>query len=490
MWRRIVKAGLLASLCVFSACTSKTEYTNALPKDASMVVAMELDEMVVKAGLNTSSGDKAIGKLKSLIKGGLQGEAAQLAERMVEHPSESGLSWEDKVYLFATPHAGALAMLAKVEDEGKLEKLMEVLAKESIANPLREESECRWTQVGSAICAFNRGTFLLMQPSKGDAMSMKGMLLSLMRQQEGEGFASLPEFAKLEAEGNDIASVVNLAAIPYEMTTRLRMGISADIRLEDIKYLLTANFEQGRLLVKAESLIQNPRILSFFEALEQVMTPVQGRMMELYPGNTFCWASVNVKGKELYNMLRQNPAIRQKLDNPPLPVDVEWIFSSIDGEVSVGGNPMGGNAFLLYADVNNRDFLKTFEDLRPMLALTGGQIALDQVGHDEYLMRTYEGYYWFGVKNGKLYATNVPSMAKEAGRTFGASMGVKPWSAQVKENRFFATVNLNGMKQMFLDLADYANVAMPDCSHAEVELQLKDKNENLLKLLVETLVKM
>ena len=105
-------------------------------------------------------------------------------------------------------------------------------------------------------------------------------------------------------------------------------------------------------------------------------------------------------------------------------------------------------------------------------------------------MRTYEGYYWFGVKNGKLYATNVPSMAKEAGRTFGASMGVKPWSAQVKENRFFATVNLNGMKQMFLDLADYTNVAMPDCSHAEVELQLKDKNENLLKLLVETLVKM
>ena len=84
MWRRIVKAGLLASLCVFSACTSKTEYTNALPKDASMVVAMELDEMVVKAGLNASSGDKAIGKLKSLIKGGLQGEAAQLAERMVE----------------------------------------------------------------------------------------------------------------------------------------------------------------------------------------------------------------------------------------------------------------------------------------------------------------------------------------------------------------------------------------------------------------------
>ena len=178
-----------------ASCSPKTEYTHALPKNASIVVGMELDQMANKAGLNGSEGEKVIKKLKTLMKGGLQGDAAQLAERIIDQPSESGLSFDDKVYLFATPHAEALAILAKVTDEGKLETLMNVLQKESIATPLREESGCRWTQVGGALCAFNNGTFLLLQPSKGDASGMKGTLLSLMRQKEGEGFASLSEFA-------------------------------------------------------------------------------------------------------------------------------------------------------------------------------------------------------------------------------------------------------------------------------------------------------
>jgi len=246
MIKKLLKTTLVVSLLLLASCSPKTEYTHALPKNASVVVAMELDEMARKAGLNESGGEKVVMKLKTLLKGGLQGEAAQLADRIIGQPSESGLSFDDKVYLFATPHAEALAVLAKVADEDKMESLLKVLEKESIANPLREESGCRWTQVGGALCAFNNGTFLLLQPSKGDASGMKGTLLSLMRQEEGEGFASLPEFAKIETEGNDIASVLNLSVIPSEWTTPLRMGLSAEIRLEDIKYFVSGNLSKAR----------------------------------------------------------------------------------------------------------------------------------------------------------------------------------------------------------------------------------------------------
>ena len=165
---------MLASLLLLAACSPQTEYTHAIPKNASVVLGMEMDEMAEKAGLNGETGEKAVAKLKTLVKGGLQGDAAQLAERIIDQPSESGLSFDDKVYLFATPHAEALAVLAKVTDEGKVEALLEVLEKESIATPLREESGCRWTQVGGALCAFNNGTFLLLQSSRGDASGMKG----------------------------------------------------------------------------------------------------------------------------------------------------------------------------------------------------------------------------------------------------------------------------------------------------------------------------
>lgn len=502
MSKKIFNNLLLIGILFLVSCSPKTEYTHALPKNASIVVGMELDQMANKAGLNGSEGEKVVNKLKTLMKGGLQGDAAQLAERIIDQPSESGLSFDDKVYLFATPHAEALAILAKVTDEGKLETLMNVLQKESIATPLREESGCRWTQVGGALCAFNKGTFLLLQPSKGDASGMKGTLLSLMRQKEGEGFASLPEFTKIEAPGNDIASVVNLSAVPYELTTPLRMGLSADIRLEDIKYFVSANFEPGKVVMNSESLISNPKILGFFDTMDKVIQPIQGKYLDYYQGNTLLWASGRIDGKELYRMLCQNPTIKQMLDNPLLPVDVEYIFSSIQGDFAMGRSTLYTDNYLLYADVTNSDFLKTFEDLRPMLALTGGQIVLDNVGTDEYVMRTYEGNYYFGVKNNRLYVTNNRSFAEEAGRTYGASMGVKPWSAEVKQNRLYASVNLSaiakayrsynftGNKQvdtflmLLINQCNYLNVSMPDWRQGKAELVLNEKDQNLLKLLM------
>ena len=510
MIQKLLKTTFVAALLLLASCSPKTEYTHALPKNASMVVALELDDMAQKAGLNGQGGEVVVKKLKSLLKGGLQGEAAQLAERIIDQPSESGLSFEDKVYLFAMPHAEALAILAKVADEGKVETLLKALEKEAIANPLREESGCRWTQVGGALCAFNNGTFLLLQPSKGDASSMKGTLLSMMRQEEGEGFASLPEFAKVEAEGNDIASVLNLSTIPYEWTTPLRMGISADIRLEDIKYFVSANFEQGKVVMNSESLIQNPKIQAFFDAVDKVMQPIGGKFLDYYEGNTLAWAGGNIQGKELYRILCENPTIRQMLDNPVLPVDVEHIFSSIEGDFAIGWKMLASKDFLMYADVTNTEFLKTFEDLRPLLALTGGQITLENVSANEYLMHTYYGSFWFGVKNNRLYVTNNRTWAEEVDRKYGASLGVKAWSKEVKENRLYASLNFAAMAnelsiyrslsilggqqnttmvKLFASQCDYLNVSMPDGRHGKAELVLKDKNANLLQWLVGMLEK-
>ena len=502
MIKKLFKLSLVSVLLALAACSPQTEYTHAIPKNASMVMGMELDEMATKAGLNGATGEKVVAKLKTLVKGGLQGDAAQLAERIIEHPAESGLSFDDKVYLFATPHTEAIAVLAKVTDEGKVETLLEAFEKESLATPLREESGCRWTQMGGALCAFNNGTFLLLQPSRGDAAGMKGTLLSLMRQEQGEGFSALPEFAKVKAEGNDMASVINLSAVPYEWTTPLRMGLSSNLRLEDIKYFVAANFEQGRVVVNSESLIQNPMVLSFFDAMDKVMQPIGGKYLDFYPGNTLLWAGGNIQGKTLYQMLCQNPTIKQALDNPLLPVDVEYIFSSIEGDFSIG---FDNQNYLLYADVTNSGFLKTFEDLRPLLALTGGQITLDNVGKDEYLMRTYYGNFWFGVKNNRLYVTNNGTWAEEAGRTYGASLAVKPWASEVKDNRLLASLNMAEMANMRITLTgnasvdgaiqlvksqcNYLNASMTDWRHGKAELVLKDKDMNLLQWLVGILEK-
>lgn len=502
------KSAFIGLLIGLASCTPRTEYTDALPRNASMVVALELDEMAEKAGLDDKAGKKVTDKLTTFLKSGLQGDAAKLAERIVAKPSELGLSFEDKVYLFATPHANAFAILAKVDDLAKLENVIQALEKEQLCNALKEEGECQWTQMGEALCAFNNGTFLLMQNASGDAENIKGTLFSLMRQKEGEGYASLPEFEKIAGEGNDAAFIVDLSVLPYEWTTPLRMGLSADIRLEDIKYVTTLNFEQGRVVMQSESLISNPKIQTFLDNVDKIIQPIQGHFLEEYPGNTMLWAGGRFQGKELYRVLAQNPAIKQMLDNPLLPVDVENIFASIEGDFAFANASLLTGEYLLYAEVTNSGFLKDFESLRPLLALTGGQITLEKLGDDAYLMRTYYGNFWFGVKKNRLYVTNNPTLAEEVGRTYGASLGRKPWAIEVKDNRLYASLNLAELAQTLgkyrsLELTgntqtdliikflsgqcEALNMAMPDARHGKAELVLKDKDTNLLKLVVDIL---
>ncbi|MBO5740700.1 MAG: DUF4836 family protein, partial [Bacteroidaceae bacterium] len=260
--------------------------------------------------------------------------------------------------------------------------------------------------------------------------------------------------------------------------------------------------------VNTESLITNPMIQGFFDAMDQVMQPIGGKYLDFYQGNTLAWAGGNIQGKELYRILCENPTIRQMLKNPVLPVDMEYIFSSVEGDFAIGWTKLTSNDFLMYADVKHADFLQTFEDLRPLLALTGGQITLDNVGPNEYLMRTYYGHFWFGVKNNRLYVTNNRTWAEEVGRTYGASLGVKPWSAEVKQNRLYASLNLASMAnelslfrslpmlggqqntmivKLFAGQCDYLNFSMPDGRHGKAELVLKDKNVNLLGVLVDVL---
>ena len=58
MIKKILRATLVVGVILLSSCSPKTEYTHALPKNASVVVGMELDRMADKAGLNGEEGEK------------------------------------------------------------------------------------------------------------------------------------------------------------------------------------------------------------------------------------------------------------------------------------------------------------------------------------------------------------------------------------------------------------------------------------------------
>ena len=121
---------LVAIVLLMASCSSESEYANAIPKDAAMVMSFDFKTMAEKSGINGKGGEKVVAKLTDALKSGLEGEAYKTAEKIIQNPSESGLSFTDKVYMFITPHSNAFALLAKVDDEGKVEALLEALKNE------------------------------------------------------------------------------------------------------------------------------------------------------------------------------------------------------------------------------------------------------------------------------------------------------------------------------------------------------------------------
>ena len=345
---------LVAIVLLMASCSSESEYANAIPKDAAMVMSFDFKTMAEKSGINGKGGEKVVAKLTDALKSGLEGEAYKTAEKIIQNPSESGLSFTDKVYMFITPHSNAFALLAKVDDEGKVEALLEALKNEQICTELKSESGCTWTQMGTALCAFNKGTFLLMGSNKGDALSLKGSLLSLMRQDAENSYVKTTDFGKLASAKGEVVTVMNMSFIPNDITMQMRMGMPADLKLEDIKYLVSATFEKGKIVVDVETLIENKDLIAMYEKQSAASSCIKGACLEYFPANTLVWAGGNINGKGIYDLLCENPTIRQALDNSMLPIDIEGIFSSIHGDVAVGYNSSSKYVFRIYSDLTNK----------------------------------------------------------------------------------------------------------------------------------------
>ena len=119
---KIYGMGILMML--LTACGTQTEYTNALPKGASLVVSADLMSMAGKSGWNGESTQTWEKKMGEILQGGLSEEASAMARDLIRNPKESGLSFAHKIYLFSTPHANAYGWLAKVESERKVKNDM------------------------------------------------------------------------------------------------------------------------------------------------------------------------------------------------------------------------------------------------------------------------------------------------------------------------------------------------------------------------------
>lgn len=495
----------LAVLLLLTACTGKNDYEKALPEDAALVAALDLRSIATKSGLAGEAGQADTDRLAGLLKSGLAGSDG-LIDRMMSDPEESGLSFTDKAYFFAGPRAAFAGLLMRTADDGKLTELLEMLEAQHVCEPLREADGCTWTVMGKVLVAYNSEAFVAVTNAAGRKPDdMQHTVAMWLRQERERSFAATADFAHIQHTEADVAVLASLALLPERTIRPLTMGVSAELKREDVRLLAELRFEPGRLCADIRSLTTDEVMAEMCSRYLEATSPVAGTYLEAFPANTFGWATARVDGSQLYRLLNRHPAVRHRLEHSVMPLDFRAIFSAVKGDVSFTvTNPLYGE-FIAHADVTDASFLQTIESLKPMIALTGGQMRLTDRGENAYEFYAMDGSaldmrpgpmrIWFGVKNGQLYVTNREELIDR--KVLGLSLKDTEWGKTVAGKRLFASLNVATLMELVspsldrnrktptlfvgMERLDRLTIGMGEDNRVQVELLCKDRTKNVLE---------
>ena len=219
--------------------------------------------------------------------------------------------------------------------------------------------------------------------------------------------------------------------------------------------------------------------------------------MDLFPSNTLWWLCSNMKGKELLEMLKENPMVKKTIQFSDIPVDLERVISSVQGEVAVGINSFAIPIFTIYADVENDNFLsETIAELKPFVTSAGGMVSLHKVNEEVYLFKAYpEMKVWFGMSNHVFFVTSSQFIADHFGQHLTNSLNDTEWGSKVEDNNGFLVLNCkqllkdfiysglskNNPLNIILQPFDYMEAYSSEWRAVELNFVLKDKQTNLLE---------
>ena len=490
---------------IMASCASGDNYESALPKDAALVVSVNPASMAEKSGLAGEEGTAVVQKLGDALKSGMQG-SEQLIDKMMDDPDESGIDFRKDMYFFVESQTVSAGILARVSHAGKLEALFDELGRQQICSSLKEEDGCTWTVLGNVLAAYTSDALLLLtDPNGGSPQDMRHTASMLLRQNENEGYRATPDFGLLKKGKGDIVALGSLDLIPGKYVTPMLMGISGDLKLEDVKYLAEIRFGQGKMTVDFTDLTTDAVMKRMKEQQLQAFGEIEGEYLDCFPANTGFWMSVHIDGKKMYELLCGHPVLGNQLENSMMPVDFEAIFHALKGDMAVAGDVLSGT-FIAYADVTDDRFLQTFEDLKPLLALTGGQMRLFNRGASGYEFRMQDGSVigmrpgnqslWFGVSEGRFYLTNHADLINA--RVPGLTLRDCPWGKSVKGKRCFYAMNLGALAENAQSVAgrpelqalgfvkglDYLTIEGVNAEKSRMELVMKDSQINILSSLL------
>ena len=504
--KMISRLSVLVVLIVFwTACTKTSEYTNAIPADASAVASINLKSLADKAGLNDKENEAAKQKVLEALKSGMNAATFQQLEKVMKNPIESGIDVESPFYAFSSSSFPYPAVVGKVSNEDNLHASLNVMVKEQICQPISEADGYSFTTMNGNLLAFNSSTVIIVAVN-GTTRTEKAKegITALMRQTADNSIVKSYAFQEMGKQKNDVGFFASMAAIPATYRSQATMGLPAEVAPEDITLVGGLNFEKGKIALKARYCTENEAAKALIKKQAESFGKTNGTFVKDVPASTLMFFNVGVKGEGLYNLLSENKDFRNTISIAKAD-EVKALFSSFNGDISAGlinVTMSSAPTFMLYAEVKNENVLEAIYKNKESLGLRRGEDILE-LGKNEYVYKTGRMNIFFGIKNKQMYATNDELLYKNVGKAADKSIKEAPYASEMKGKSMFIAINAEAILDLplvkmvagfggqevktyleLLNKVSYLSMTTEGDIN-EVNLCLKDKNVNALKQIVD-----
>lgn len=426
-------------------------YLQALPKDATALVRLDVKALLDEADLTKEETTKLLQRIS-----------------FSEETNEIGIDFNRPVYGFAIQNDN-FGILAAVASEKELQSWCERLAAEGHASEIMHQRGYSWVVLEQQwLMAFDNEKALVMGPAIGAAQDLlRTTIVQLMEQNDDESALKTDLYKLLKSEDEPLVALVRPELLPEDALKNL-----GKLQLKSSQqgvYCLTMAPDDNELEVDIDIISDDETILEELTKINTLLRPITGKLLDnAHPDNAI-WLACNLKGEDLLSTLRAEPSIRTSLIALNLIVDVDQIIQAIDGDIAVEltsakASPENDGVNLrfdfkngcLTAHVTNTDFLSEAQ------SWGNSFLEVKSLSATDFMVNLEPSSIYFGVQDNTFY------LSGEKGLTAQGNAYLNKQRSDIKGARFYATLNLSSIP---LEPISFLSKIYPELNRLDIKMK-------------------
>lgn len=515
---------IAAAVLLFCSCTNRN-YLKAIPENAAMVASINMRTLSEKSDFANSS-------LKYKLEDNISNDIFDRFEPYMDDPMETGIDLSQPIYTFFTRN-NIYGIVMKVNDKDDLEEFFSDLRREDIVSRPIEKNGMMVGDCGAMRYAFNSDALLLVINIEGEEISNNA--LGKMLKGEHKSFVDTKACGKVtDVDGRDATLYISFNNLPdkyKEQYEEAEVQTNSPIRVDDLEFLASLNFEQGAAVLTATCWGRTEKTQKLLDQYNENIHTIDGTYLDNLPDNLLAWAGMNIDGTKIVEQLKKNPNMQNILDamHEELNLNIEKLICSLNGDIVAGCT----SSFIDNDDIDIPEIYVRANvnaaSLKPVMAQYANNVAnkakvedveametweyygydyyydsyeeyakyilrVENVGTDEYLYTQNDMSIKTGLKGNDFYLSTPPNAIKQ----FDGSAVLSDYAKEIKSSTFFFFLDLHKLlrienselireaEKIGVNLR-YVNSTIMKINKDEfvIRIEMEDDSENFLKQIIQ-----